>query len=652
MFRHPVRTFLVIMLLLTAVERAGFAARAETWLEVRSPNFLVLTDANEKQGRRVALQFEMIRAVFRQLFGIQGSAKDPTVTILAVKDDEDLKALLPEFWAKKGLAHPAGIYLAGPEKNYIALRLDVALQHEGADPFESVYHEYVHFLTRRMIARLPLWMVEGLAEFYGNTKVEGRRIFVGAPSSSNLEVLHGSDFLPLNTLFAVNASSPYYHEESKTSIFYAESWLLTHYLITRDWREQTHRLNDFVQLLGQNVGAEEAARRTIGETGRLQEELEQYTRRHLYTAAGLPVPPALEAGDFTTAPATAAESLALRGDFMAHDHHYAEAREMLEEALKLEPKLAAACESMGLVLMEQDKAEEAKQWYARAVALNSQSYLANYYYGTSLLKDPRDEAPTSQAESSLRAAIRIAPDFAPAYEALAMLLASRPNTLEEAYRVATAAVSLEPGSVAYRLNAARVLEMMGRADDAVRVAQYAVSIAQTPDERRGAETDLAMAQQHQAAQKQLREEQEAFKRAQLQAELSAVQQRPPRPSGAAPAPQVAFRNEETAEPGPDQPDHPSRPELETKPDLAEGVVQKAECAGGTSIEVTLQVQGGELHLYSDRYQKILYSALDFTPKGIFNPCKELKGWRARISYRPSKEDPQQGEMMGVVLIKD
>jgi tetratricopeptide (TPR) repeat protein len=337
---------------------------------------------------------------------------------------------------------------------------------------------------------------------------------------------------------------------------------------------------------------------------------------------------------------------------MAHDHHYAEAREMLEAALKLEPKLAAACESMGLVFMEQGKAEEANQWYALAVSLNSQSYLANYYYGTSLLKDQRDDAATSHAESSLRAAIRIAPDFAPAYEALATLLAGRSSTMEEAYRMATAAVSLEPGNVSYRLNAARVLEMIGRADDAVRVAQFAVSIAQTPDERGQAEADLAMAQQHQAAQKQLREEQEAFKRAQVQAALSASQQRPPRPSGAAGAPQLAPRDAETTEPGSDLPGHPSRPELETKPDLAEGIVEKAECTGGTTIEVTLQVQGGELHLYSDRYLKILYSALNFTPKGILNPCKELKGWRARISYRPAKGDTQQGEMMGVVLVKD
>ena len=35
-------------------------------------------------------------------------------------------------------------------------------------------------------------------------------------------------------LFAVDAQSPYYHEENKGSIFYAESWALTHYLFTKD----------------------------------------------------------------------------------------------------------------------------------------------------------------------------------------------------------------------------------------------------------------------------------------------------------------------------------------------------------------------------------------------------------------------------------
>jgi hypothetical protein len=48
--------------------------------------------------------------------------------------------------------------------------------------------------------------------------------------------LRQTQLLPLSALFAVDASSANYHENNKASIFYAESWLLTHYLMTRDWR--------------------------------------------------------------------------------------------------------------------------------------------------------------------------------------------------------------------------------------------------------------------------------------------------------------------------------------------------------------------------------------------------------------------------------
>ena len=334
-FRYSIRIGVVSLLLVIGC--ASLPAKTESWTEVRSPNFLVLTDANEKQGRDVALQFELIRAVFRQFFNLPGATKDPVITIIAVKDKEALKRLMPKLEASKALLlfselsrGPAGVYVAGPGKDHIALRLDTdkealeAVGRHAGDPFENLHYGYVHSLVGRLPSELPLWMVEGLAEFFGSTEVKGHQIVVGAPSSTNLDVLNGTKLLPLGTLFAVDASSPYYHEQNRASIVYAQSWLLTKYLVTRDWREGTHRVTDLVRLIGQSVEPEEAARRTIGDPANLQKELERYLNRDLYSAPGPPIPPSLDANDFTAEPASPAESLAVRAEFMSATEYAAE----------------------------------------------------------------------------------------------------------------------------------------------------------------------------------------------------------------------------------------------------------------------------------------------------------------------------------------
>jgi len=498
---HVAPVFLIILTLGVA-EPSSLAANRPTWIQLRSPNFIVVTNDNEKHARLVAREFELIRAVFLQYFGRTGRT-DRAITILAAKDEPTLRSLVPEFWEKKNSMHPAGIFLNGVDANYVGLRLDVSLNQEAFVPYEAVYHEYVHYLMRRLRSQLPLWMVEGLAEFYGNTRIESKQVLVGAPSPMNVALLREKQLLPISTLFDVDASSPYYHEESKTSIFYAESWALTHYLITRDWKEKTHRVNDFVELLGKGVDQKEAAGRTIGDSESLEPVLQKYVQRFLFTAEGLE-PPRIDENAFQTRELSEAESLAARADFMAHDRHYTEAQAMLEESLKLDPKLPSAYASMGFLCFQQRKIAEGGKWYSDAVALDPQNYMAHYGYALSLIMGTLNDDLAAKAESSLRAAIKINTGFAPAYDSLAYLLALtwHNQNPDEAYRLARAAVELEPGNVSYRVRAVNTLERLGRAEDALRVANLAVSVAITPQDRVAATAALASAQQFQAYQKQ------------------------------------------------------------------------------------------------------------------------------------------------------
>jgi tetratricopeptide (TPR) repeat protein len=448
--------------LLLAVPGICFPAGSQTWTEVRSPHFVVVSNARGQEARHVAERFEMIRAIFLGHLGRIDTIDSP-VTVLAAKDEATLRNLFPVFWQKKNLSHPTGVFVRGHDANYIVLEVNVSLDPSAVVPYESIYHEYVHYLMRDLSFQLPLWMVEGIAEFYGNTRIQSDRVLVGVPSTDVLW-LQRTPLLPLNTLFDVDVLSPYYNEKHKTSIFYAESWALTHYLLTRDRKNQTHELQDFVELLGKGMAQREAARRTIGDPDSLERKLRKYIRSDSFIAAKLE-PPKVDNDAFQVREMSEAESLAVRADFMAQGGHYPEAKAMLEKASKLDPKLGAGYE-----------------------------FRANFYDAMILMDGgSRDEQRLSRAEASLRNALRINPEFAPAYNELAFVLSEPGQTqrLDEAYLATLQAEARDPSNVEYRIQSVEVLEKQKRFKDAIRAATLAASMARTREEQSAATYSLA-----------------------------------------------------------------------------------------------------------------------------------------------------------------
>jgi len=210
-------------------------------------------------------------------------------------------------------------------------------------------------------------------------------------------------------------------------------------------------------------------------------------------------PPKIDESGFRVRPLTDAEALAARADFMAHDGHYAEARQMLEEALKA-AKLAIAYDGLSYLALEQHNCTDAEKWASQALALDPQDYRANYYYAWSLLKGERsDAASLAKAEASLRLVMKGNPEFVPAYDAMAYVLEVEggKEKLDEAYMMTLQAVSREPGNVRYRIRVVEVLEQQRRGEDAVRVANLALQMAKTPEEKQAASATLAGAQQFQ-----------------------------------------------------------------------------------------------------------------------------------------------------------
>src|SRR5580700_3255109 len=133
---------LALLLLSLAAAPASARDRPENWLEVRSQHFTVVTNANEKSGRRIADQFERMRSVFHVAFPQLSIDSGPPIIVLAIKDERDFRALEPEAYLAKGQLKLGGLFLRAPDKNYVLMRVDA----EGDHPYAVIYHEYTHFL--------------------------------------------------------------------------------------------------------------------------------------------------------------------------------------------------------------------------------------------------------------------------------------------------------------------------------------------------------------------------------------------------------------------------------------------------------------------------------------------------------------------------
>src|SRR5206468_7375281 len=136
------------------------------------------------------------------------------------------RTLLPETWKRKALK-PGGFFAAGQEKSFTVVRLDVvrrqAESKAAGDGYQVVYHEYTHSLLNANFRWLPLWLNEGLAEFFGNTEFENNKIYLGAPNI-RAQYTRGLPLLPLEKLIGATLTSPEYQDQDKVQLFYSESW--------------------------------------------------------------------------------------------------------------------------------------------------------------------------------------------------------------------------------------------------------------------------------------------------------------------------------------------------------------------------------------------------------------------------------------------
>lgn len=591
-------------------------SKPENWLQITTPHFIVISNADEKESRHVAGQFERMRLVFHDSFPEMQVDPPSPIVVLAVRNKKDFESLEPPSYLGKGKLELTGLFSRTPDKNYILVRLDAAGDH----PYATVYHEYTHLLTSKADAWMPLWLTEGLAEFFENTDIHDKNVLLGEPSPGNIFLLQQKHLLPLTTLLSVNYTSPYYHEEDKASIFYAESWALTHYLKVTDTQAGTHRLSDYVELVSQGIDAVTAAQRAFGDLDQMQKVLDTYVQRDSYKYYfKLATPIYVDESTFQAQSITNPEADAHRADFMAYAGRYDDARALLEEVLREDPNNTLAHETMGYLQFRQDHWDEALKWYGEAVKLDSQSFLAHYYFSSiAMSKGPLDAAIAALVESSLRTSIKLNPAFAPSYDRLGVFLGMQHRNLDEAHRLNLQAVEMDPTNLNYRMDTANILVEMEQYANAVHVITIALKFAKTPAELARGQFFLDQVRNAQA---------EAERENEIQKQISR--------DAALPAP-----GSNSGDPVVDddlsgiQAPVLSRDGalLRGPRHLVSGTIRNVHCADPAVLDFEIQNGKQLFDLHSDNYYRIRFTTLNFTPRGDLKPCTQLEGEYGKVEF--------------------
>jgi len=250
------------------------------WREFSSEHFVVCTDADGKEVRESMADFETTyRALMAILFREEGNGPEP-IHVVLFAHSADLHRFIP---AGAGAAF-SSTQTGDPESKPIML-VETSLTDEARRLF---VHEMTHAFVERWFGRVPIWLHEGLAQYFESMRIERGRIVLGDPTSS-----YGlaSNQMPSLTALITADQRIFYAGRDTHSVdglyqqgsFYAAAWHLVR-LFMQDTGDYHRRFYQFLGALTQGAPPQAAwARSFDGATyRRLARDYLEYLRSETF----------------------------------------------------------------------------------------------------------------------------------------------------------------------------------------------------------------------------------------------------------------------------------------------------------------------------------------------------------------------------------
>ncbi len=492
---HAVIAVLFLALGLPALALPG---PKEEWITVRTASFTLFSNAGERKTREIGADLERLRDALSQL-SPELALNSPVPTYIFVFQDAASFKPYQRTYNGKPL-NSEGYFLSRQLANYVAINGD---QH--GDERLVIYHEYLHYVMHNHYAALPLWLNEGLAEYYSTFQVGKNEAQVGLPVPEHVLWLRQHSLIPLATLFAVNERSPEYNESSRRGGFYAESWALVHYLISGS-PERRRQASEYLRLAQAGAAPDKIFAQAFGaDPAPLERELRAYVQKRLFNTLRAPIRPETDL-TMQALPMARAEVLSRLGNLLANliDDHRAAAEEHFRAALALQPDHASALAGLGFLAEQAERPAAARPYYEKAAKLAPDDFLVQYLYAVNLTEDPSPGS-LRQARAALLRAVALRPDFGEAWARLGYTYQDEEELPAEAIQALETAHRLLPSRTDVAHNLAAAYARDGQTRKAEELIERAL-VPQAPPEQIESAREALLDGEHRRAEELIDEQ--------------------------------------------------------------------------------------------------------------------------------------------------
>ena len=201
-----------------------FPAANQQWLRVRSRHYDVLSSAPEKRTLETVRNLETLAAALARIHP-RFTARPGETRILLFGRRGDVQPIF-DMLLQRNRSAAGGAWVAHPYGGTMLLDARRSWRNDAVS-----YHELVHSFMSTPLAPLPLWLDEGLAEYFSAADVRGNEVRVGRVAShSGARVTRPRAAIPAEQLLAMTPAD----DLAGSSRFYAQARAVVEWMVRRD----------------------------------------------------------------------------------------------------------------------------------------------------------------------------------------------------------------------------------------------------------------------------------------------------------------------------------------------------------------------------------------------------------------------------------